>query len=314
MNKLHLLALCLLALPLTGTAQKNSTYTGPSISLNENKMTVTSIGKLERTAKTSFQGMDICGDWLISLEHSGIATVYQTDGKSLSRKGHLTLGSSHRSNHCNSANFSNHKVEAGDPLPLLYVSRCNTEKMADGTDRMVFVERIDPINMKSELVQRVVLQIKPGAWTGNSTWAVDKDNDFLYCLTNTVSNKGKGNRHILQKFRLPAYTGTQDSLVFITPSDALEEYYLEDYYNKPFSPIMQGLTVKNGMLFIPTGVGVPKEPSILYVWDLGKRYMRNEVDLQDAIPSELEDAACRQGSLFLQTQSMGIQRVDFLEK
>ena len=77
---------------------------------------------------------------------------------------------------------------------------------------------------------------------------------------------------------------------------------------------MQGLTVKNGMLFIPTGVGVPKEPSILYVWDLGKRYMRNEVDLQDAIPSELEDAACRQGSLFLQTQSMGIQRVDFLEK
>ena len=158
MNKLHLLTFCLLALPLTGTAQKNSTYTGPSISLNENKMTVTSVGKLERTAKTSFQGMDICGDWLISLEHSGIATVYQTDGKSLSRKGHLTLGSSHRSNHCNSANFSNHKVEAGDPLPLLYVSRCNTVKMADGTDRMVFVERIDPINMKSELVQRVVLQ------------------------------------------------------------------------------------------------------------------------------------------------------------
>ena len=312
MKRYKLIVALIGLLSLSGYSQKTYLYSGTPVSLTENKLTVTPVGDLLPEAKTGFQGMAIHNDWLISLEHSGVATIYTMNGEKLTRKGCLKLGSHSMSNHCNSANFSHLKAQSEDELPLLYVSRCNTEKMADGLDRIAFVERIDPIGMKSELVQRIYFNTSPKTITGNTTWAIDKENGMLISLTNTLWNKGVGNKHLLVKFHLPQYRGPQDSLVVLTLQDAVEEYYLEDYYNKPFSPIMQGLNVKNNLLFIPVGVGTKKEPSYLYIWNLAAHCMQNEINLQEAIPSELEDSDYRNGSIYLQTQSMGIQRIDFI--
>lgn len=302
-----------LLLPLTLPAQKTYSYNGTPVDFSDNRVKVTPIGSLQPEAVTGFQGMALYEDWLISLEHSGVATVYSLKGEKMQRKGALKLGSYSMSNHCNSANFGYAKARQEDKLPLLYVSRTNTARTADGLDRIAYVERLDPVAMKSELVQRIYLNTSPQTITGNSTWAIDKENGLLVCLTNTVRNKGVGNRHWMLTFRLPEYRGPQDSLVILTQADALENYCLEDYYNKPFSPIMQGLNVKDGLLFIPVGVGTPKEPSILYVWNMGTHRMQNEINLQEAIPSELEDSDYRNGSIYLQTQNMGILRLDFLK-
>ena len=95
--------LLLTILPLLGQAQKTYPYIGPAISLNENKVKVTSVGALQPEAKTGFQGMAIYNDWLVSLEHSGVATLYQLKKEKMVFKGTFKLGSYSKSNHCNSA-------------------------------------------------------------------------------------------------------------------------------------------------------------------------------------------------------------------
>jgi hypothetical protein len=60
--------------------------------------------------------------------------------------------------------------------------------------------------------------------------------------------------------------------------------------------------IMNGLLYLPTGVGDEKRPSILYVWDLRTRTMRNVVNLQEAIPVEMEDCAPYAGTMMVQCQ------------
>ena len=107
----------------------------------------------------------------------------------------------------------------------------------------------------------------------------------------------------IMKFRMPPYEGEQDSLVILTEKDALENYLLEDYCARPISPVViQGADIMNGLLYLPTGVGDEKRPSILYVWDLRTRTMRNVVNLQEAIPVEMEDCAPYAGTMMVQCQ------------
>ena len=84
--------------------------------------------------------------------------------------------------------------------------------------------------------------------------------------------------------------------------DALENYLIEDTFHEPFMPIGQGLFIKDGKLYMPTGFGRSSAPSILYVWDLEKRSMET-MDLTQSTFGELEDASWHDGALLIQAQS-----------
>jgi len=67
-------------------------------------------------------------------------------------------------------------------------------------------------------------------------------------------------------------------------------------------PIGQGLFIREGKLYMPTGFGSRKAPSILYVWDLQKKSME-VIDLTKSTFSELEDCSWYDGALVIQAQS-----------
>ena len=72
----------------------------------------------------------------------------------------------------------------------------------------------------------------------------------------------------------------------------------------------QGLFIKDEVLYMPTGFGQEKAPSILYVWDLKARRMRNVIDLTKATKGELEDCAAFGSALMIQAQG-SMYRLDF---
>lgn len=299
----------LLALPALLAAQKTYTYQGGRISLKDHKVTVTHVGNLLKDYKQSFQGMDIWGDTLVSLQHTGMASLYRFDGSRLERFAQFPLGS-FGNNHANVASFSRRFLYPGDKLPLLYVTRCRYVA-EDSLHQLLYVERINPDTKSSELVQTIAYK-EPAATQQHTTqWVLDNENGFLYGFGNTWESTG--NRHFLRKFRIPAYNGPQDSLKVLTQADLLEDYYLEDYYNvRPFQPTIQGMHVKNGLLFLPMGVGTQSRPSVLYIWNLGTRSMQAAIDLQEAIPHEMEDCAEYKNDLIVQVQKH-IYKISFEE-
>ena len=266
---------------------------------------------LHTSTRLMLQGMDIWEGWLVSMEHMGRANVYRFDGKTPEFYSSFPLASYSRHNHANVACFGPRKANPSDPLPLLYVTRASGTPMADGWARLVYVERLNPFSMCSQTVQRICLQVDKEYIAAATQWVLDRDEPYLYTFSNTRGNHAPGNRHVIQKFRLPEYRGPQDSLVVLTPKDALEEYYVEDYYKAPFSPIVQGAAVSRGRLFLPTGGGSLENPSILYVWDLRKRSMQHVVDMQERLPYEFEDCTWHEGALYLQVGQHKLFKIEF---
>ena len=141
-------------------------------------------------------------------------------------------------------------------------------------------------------------------------WCVDVENGMLYGLSN--SKEKSGNRHQIVKFRLPAYNGPQDSIVILRDEDVLERYFMEDYYKKPdWQPVIQGMFIRDNLLYLPWGVGSKSNPSVLYIWDLKNRVMRNAINLQKEIPHEMEDCAFYdKNNLIIQVQKR-LYRITF---
>ncbi len=280
-------------IPVALQAQQVVSYEGEPIG-KTNKVTVTQIGTLDRTHPTSFQGMDIYKHYLLSLQHQGVATIYKTNGKKIEWKGRFKLGSFDApkltANHANVASFSRQFLKKGDKLPLVYVTRCNAKSQHKGMDQVLFLEHVDPVNMTAECVQTIGFD-DPVMTTRHTTqWCVDIENNMLYGLSNTYEKEG--NRHMIVKFRLPEYRGPQDSIVVLKGSDVLERYYMEDTYKKSdWQPIIQGMYIRDNLLYLPWGIGVEKNPSVLYIWDLKNHCMHNEIHLQKEIPHEMEDCA-----------------------
>jgi hypothetical protein len=306
--------LCFGLLTLSMVAQDNKgdmyTYSGEKVSLQDNVFKCRHLGKWQGVEKEGYQGMDIWGNVIVSCQNTGIATIYQTDGKILTKIGEsFHLGSYHESNHANVVSFSTSFLEASDPLPLLYVSQCQ-RKSINGRKDVIYVERIAKDFKSSSLIQTIYFKDVHHLFGYALQWVIDRDNGFLYGYGNTIDNENPQNRHRIVRFRLPTLDESTDGVVTLTDDDLLENYLIEDTYAKPFNPIGQGLCIKNGCLFMPTGVGVVEKPSILYVWNLQTRRMQNVIDLTKATATELEDCAVYQGDLMIQAQG-GLYRLSF---
>lgn len=279
------------------------TYEGASVNLTEHSFKCEHVLKFQGTEKEGYQGMDIWGDYIFSCQNSGWLTVYKIGEKGkISRECEpFKLASYNKVNHANVASFGRIFFDKQDRFPLLYISQCN-RNLVNGRKDVLYVERIANDLKSSELVQTIYFKDSRHLFGYALQWVIDNDNNFLYGYGNTVDNTNPLNRHRIVKFRLPELNESTDGVVTLTDDDLLENYLIEDTYQAPFNPIGQGLFIKNGQLFMPTGFGNEKYPSILYVWNLNTRSMQNVIDLREATFGELEDCACHNGDLFIQGQ------------
>ena len=301
--------------PQPGQADTDGTYTysGPRISLRKagkeratdsHRFKSVYLGKLSGRKGKGFgyQGLDLYRTYALSCQNQGVASVYRINGRSITLLGQFELASFHPDNHANVANFGTAFYAEGDRLPLVYISQAQ-KKTINGRKDVLYVERIASDLQSSTLVQTIVFDDPEHLFGYALQWAIDKEQGFLYGYGNTVSNEDPANRHRIMKFKMPTRQDTdKDGFVVLREEDALENYLLEDVSDFRGNPIGQGLTIAGGKLFMPTGFGTEKHPSILYVWDLRTRTMSNVVDLTKATRSELEDCGVYRNRLVLQSQ------------
>ena len=243
---------------------------------------------ITRFEKANYQGMDCWKNYIVSLQHTGIATVWKYDGRDgLEQLGRFNLATHDEVNHSNVCSFGVEKARPGDPMPVIYVSQCH-KKPYQGRKDVLFVERILPGMQSSELVQTIHFDDVDGLFGYALQWVVDRRGKYLYGFGNTTKDKDvEGNRHRIIKFRLPKLS--EGDVVF-GKDDIIETYTVEDY-GLSYATIGQGLCIWNGKLMMPTGLGTPEYPSYLFVWDLAKRKPVEVLDMGLGTTGELEDLA-----------------------
>lgn len=252
----------------------------------------------------SYQGMDIYGDYMLSCQNQGIATVYRLSGKTFKALGQFHLKSFHEYNHANVVTFGLEKAQPSDPMPVAYISHCSKHPI-DGMKDVLYAERILPDFSGSELLQTIFYDDVNKDFGYALQWVIDQEEKMLYGYGNTVNNSDPSNRHRIIKFRLPSLS--EGKLVVLKPEDALENYLIEDESGFRFNPVGQGLFIENGTLYMPTGVGKVKTPSVLYIWDLKARKMQG-LDLSLVSTGEFEDIS-RYGKWFYIQGQDGIFRL-----
>ena len=307
-RKMKRIILSVLAfLPIMAGAQDTFTYSGVRIDMQQHTFKSTLVGKLQGIEKQGYQGMDIWGQTVVSCQNTGVITLYNYDGRTLTKRGEsFPMASNDKENHSNVVSMSRTFYKEGDPLPLIYVSQCSKGRYK-GMKDVCFVERIKPELNATELVQTILYKDENKNFGYAVQWVLDNENGYLYGYGNTINNNDPQNRHRIVKFRIPE---VKEGLVTLTDADLLENYLLEETYSQPFNPVGQGLFIKDEVLYMPTGFGTEKAPSILYVWDLKARRMRNVIDLTKATKGELEDCAAFGSALMIQAQG-SMYRLDF---
>lgn len=243
---------------------------------------------ITRFEKANYQGMDCWKNYVVSLQHTGIATVWKYDGKDgLEKLGAFNLATHDEVNHSNVCSVGVEKFDKADPMPVIYVSQCH-KKPYQGRKDVLFVERVKPGFQGSELVQTIHFDDVDGLFGYALQWVVDRRNKVLYGFGNTTKDKDvEGNRHRIIKFRLPKIS--EGDVVF-GKEDILETYTVEEYGLK-YATIGQGLCIWKGKLMMPTGLGTPEYPSYLFVWDLKNRKPVEVLDMSLGTTGELEDLA-----------------------
>ena len=273
------------------------------------------LGEFEGFPKQSFQGMSIYGDYLVSLQNTGLATIYRLteSGKvppaperSKERIHQFLLASHHKVNHANVADFGIERVAKDDVFPVLYVSQCSRDRY-EGLKDVCFVERIR-LDGDPQLVQTIVLDDPYGLFGYALQWVIDHRRKLLIGYGNTKENLAEGNRWRMMTFRLPRLD--EGAVVHLRPEDALDNYCIQDLDNRyPSQQIGQGACIIRDWMLIPVGVGTEKQPSILYVWNLKKKRLDGIYDFQEQVPAEFEDCAPYGDALLMQTNGMGLIRL-----
>lgn len=264
------------------------------------------VGEFQGFPKQGFQGMSICGDYMVSLQNTGLATLYRLTGNGMERVRQFPLASHHEANHANVADFGNERFAKDDALPVLYVSQCS-RKLYEGQKDVCFVERIMP-DGNPQLVQTIVLDNQEGLFGYALQWIIDHRRNLLIGYGNTIENLAEGNRWRMMTFRLPRLS--EGAVVHLHPEDALDNYCIQDLDPRfPSQQIGQGACVIKDWMLIPVGVGTEKQPSILYVWNLRKKRLDGIYDFREQVPAEFEDCAPYGNALLMQTNGMGLIRL-----
>ena len=266
---------------------------------------VQKVDDLRGFPKQSYQGMAICKDYLVSLQNTGLATIYRLHEDSLELLRQFPLASQTKENHSNVAFFGTERYDKDDAFPLLYVSQCSKQRYKDMKD-VCFVERIS-LTEASQLVQTIVLDDEEGLFGYALQWMIDSKRGHLVGYGNTIENMGKGNRWRTMIFKMPKLS--DGPVVHLKPEDALDNYCIQDLDPRfPSNHIGQGACVIKDQMFIPVGLGTEQHPSILYVWNLKKKHLDHILDFQQQVPHEFEDCELYRRDLIMQTNGGGLIR------
>ena len=267
---------------------------------------VTPFAPLKGVPKQGYQGMAICDDYLVSLQNTGLATIYRIEADTMQMLRQFPLASNDKANHANVACFGNERYASDDVFPLLYVSQCSRERYK-GLKDVCFVERIS-LDGAPQLVQTIVLDDSEGLFGYALQWIIDHRRGLLIGYGNTIENLAEGNRWRMMFFRLPKLS--EGTVVHLRPEDALDNYCIQELDNRfPSQHIGQGACIIRNQMFIPVGLGKEKQPSILYIWNLRKKRLDYILDLQSQVPAEFEDIAPYRHDLLIQTNGMGVVRL-----
>ena len=264
------------------------------------------VGKFQGFPELYFQGMSIYGDYLVSLQNTGVATLYRLSEGGMERVRQFPLASQNAVNHANVADFGKERYAKGDEFPVLYVSQCSRERY-EGMKDVCFVERLMP-DGGPQHVQTIVLD-DPDALFGYALqWVIDRRRNLLVGYGNTIENLAEGNRWRMMTFRLPRLS--DGAVVHLHPEDALDNYCIQDLDPRfPSRQIGQGACIIKDWMIIPVGIGTPQQPSILYVWNLRKKRLDGIYDFREQVPAEFEDCAPYGNALLMQTNGMGLIRI-----
>ena len=264
------------------------------------------VGNLDGFPKQGFQGMSVYGDYLVSLQNTGLATLYRLLDSGLERLRQFPLASCHEANHANVADFGVERAVKDDILPVLYVSQCSRQRY-EGLKDVCFVERIQ-LDAEPQLVQTIVLDDSEGLFGYALQRVIDHRRKLLVGYGNTKENLAEGNRWRMMTFRLPRLR--EGAVVHLRPEDALDNYCIQDLDDRfPSQQIGQGACIMEDWMFIPVGIGTDKQPSILYVWNLRKKRLDGIHNFQQQVPAEFEDCAPYRNALLMQTNGMGLVRL-----
>jgi hypothetical protein len=294
----HLAILWSVLLLITGcTSVREVTFTTERIE---------KLGEFDGFPKQSFQGMSIYGDYLVSLQNTGLATIYRLTENGKERIRQFPLASHNKVNHANVADFGIERVEKDDVLPVLYVSQCSRDRY-EGMKDVCFVERIR-LDDDPQLVQTIVFDDPNGLFGYALQWVIDHRHKLLIGYGNTKENLAEGNRWRMMTFRLPRLN--EGPVIHLRPEDALDNYCIQDLDDRyPSQQIGQGACIIRDWMLIPVGVGTDKQPSILYVWNLKKKRLDGIYNFQNQVPAEFEDCAPYGNALLMQTNGMGLIRL-----
>ena len=266
---------------------------------------VQKIADLQGVQKQSYQGMAIYGDYLVSLQNTGQATIYRFQNDKLQPVRQFPLASHTAENHANVAFFGTERYHKSDQFPLLYVSQCS-KQLYRGMKAVCFVERIS-LTGEPQLVQTIVLDDPDGLFGYALQWMIDAKHNRLIGYGNTIENMGKGNRWRTMVFPMPKLS--DGPIVHLNPRNALDNYCIQDLDPRfPSNHIGQGACIKGDQMFIPVGVGTEQQPSILYVWNLKKKQLDRIHNFQQQVPHEFEDCKPYRRSLIMQTNGGGVLR------
>ena len=275
------------------------------VPLDFTNASVEKIADLQGVPKQGYQGMAIYGDYMVSLQNTGQATIYRLRDDGLQMLRQFPLASHTPENHANVAFFGTERYHKSDQFPLLYVSQCSKQRYK-GMKDVCFVERIS-LTGEPQLVQTIVLDDPDGLFGYALQWMIDNKNHHLIGYGNTVENMGKGNRWRTMVFPMPKLS--DGPVVHLRPQDALDNYLIQDLDPRfPSNHIGQGACIKGDQMYIPVGVGTEKQPSILYVWNMKTKKLDAIHDFQQQVPHEFEDCERYHRSLIMQTNGGGVIR------
>ena len=273
--------------------------------LNLTTTKLTAVAPLQGDTTQAYQGMAISGDYLVSVQNKGIATVYHLpDMKKIS--GPFHLGCYQDCNHANVAAFGIEKYDKKDALPLLYVSQAY-RKTVNGKKDLCYVERLH-LDGKSETVQQIMLDDKDKLFGYALQWTIDTQHQHLIGFGNTKGNHAKDNELRIIIFPLPKLSDGE--MVYLKASDAIDCYTLQQFDGRyPHQVVGQGACVYDDCLVMPTGFGNQKAPSFLYVWDLRNKTLVDAIDLRGKLDHEMEDVDFYKGEAYIQTNGAGIVKL-----
>lgn len=251
------------------------------------------------------QGCAIYGNLLFSMQDKGWCNVF--DLRLCAPVAQFPLASYGKNNHANVAFFGPSRYDSSDRFPLLYVSQCKSKPVTeiglaetDSLSRLLFVERIlsddSGTPFGSELVQ--IIHFEPKQWNSR-LWITDtRHPEYIYCYGNTTGNEKPDNHIAIQKFAFPEFSADRFMLT-LTEDEVLESFHFDDLLPEgargPQNAILQGAFLRDGVLFLPCGVGSEDHPHELFYTDLkrleaGRGHLRwGYFNFTDSVPWEPED-------------------------